>query len=109
MSVTVQQTEIGNYGSFFAFLHPSPKNKKTPEFLKNGKSCWRYHHFTNKNQKLQSYEVRFLRYGVRQMIFVIFGNFFSLLPPNNLQNQNFERMKKASGDVIILYIILTIS
>ena len=34
MSVTVQQTEIGNYGSFFAFLHPSPKNQKKTEFLK---------------------------------------------------------------------------
>ena len=28
---------------------------------------------------------------------------FALLSPNNLENQNFEKMKKASGDVIILH------
>ena len=37
--------------------------------------------------------------------FVTLGHFFALLtpsPPNNPDNQNFEKMKKASGDVIIL-------
>ena len=38
---------------------------------------------------------------------VILGHFFALLPPphpaNNLHNQNFEKMKKVSGDVIILH------
>ena len=36
-------------------------------------------------------------------IFSHFGPFFPLLPPNNSENQNFEKMKKASGDVIILH------
>ena len=36
-------------------------------------------------------------------IFVILGHFFSLLPPNNPENQNLEKMKKWSGDVIILH------
>ena len=30
--------------------------------------------------------------------------FFTLLPPNNLENQNFEKMKKPSGDVTILHV-----
>ena len=34
---------------------------------------------------------------------VIFGKSFALLTPNTLKNQNFEKIKKASGDVIILY------
>ena len=36
--------------------------------------------------------------------FCHFGSFFALFPPslNNPENQNFEKMKKASGDIIIL-------
>ena len=74
------------------------------DFWKNEKNCWRYHHFTHVYQKPQSYEVQFLRYGVRQFFLVIFGHFLPLFSPlpNNPENQNFEKMKKASGDVIIL-------
>ena len=31
-----------------------------------------------------------------------FGLVFALLPPNSLKNQNFEKMKKTTGDIIIL-------
>ena len=31
-----------------------------------------------------------------------FGPFFAILPPNNLENKNFEKLKRASRDVIIL-------
>ena len=34
-------------------------------------------------------------------IFCHFGLFFALLPPNNLKNQNFEKMKKMPRDIII--------
>ena len=82
------QTEIGNYGSFFAFLtlppptpHPTlPKNPENQKFEK--KNCWRYHHFTHVYQKPQLYEMWFLRYRVRQTeFFVILGYFlpFTLL------------------------------
>ena len=44
-----------------------------------------------------------MRYQVqRTKFFLIFGLFFALLPPNNPKNQNFEKMKKTSGDTIIL-------
>ena len=33
-----------------------------------------------------------------------FGPFFTFLPPSNPENQNFEKMKKESGDVIILHL-----
>ena len=33
-----------------------------------------------------------------------FGLFFALLPPNSQKNQNFEKVKKAPGDIIILHI-----
>ena len=32
-----------------------------------------------------------------------FGLFFALLPPNSPKNQNFEKMKKVPGDIIILH------
>ena len=32
-----------------------------------------------------------------------FGLFFALLHPNSLKNQNFEKMRKTCGDIIILH------
>ena len=36
--------------------------------------------------------------------FVILGHFLPFYPHNNPESQNFEKMNKASGDVIILHI-----
>ena len=36
-------------------------------------------------------------------IFCHFGLFLALLPTNNLKNENFEKMKKLLGDIIILH------
>ena len=89
----VWQTEIGihNYGSFFSLL---PHPLKTPKNRILGKKCWRYHHFTHVYQKPKSYKVWFLRHGVRHRIFCHFGSFFSLLPPNNPENQYFKKNEK---------------
>ena len=47
----------------------------------------------------------FLRYGVQQRIFLSFRTIFLLFyPSNNPKNQNFEKMKKLPGDIIILHI-----
>ena len=35
--------------------------------------------------------------------FLSFWNIFALLPPNNPKNQNFEKKKHISGDIIILH------
>ena len=37
------------------------------------------------------------------IIFCHFGKFFPHLPPKNPKNQNFEKMKKIPGDIIILH------
>ena len=53
------------FGLFFALLPPlQPKKSK---FNSNEKNPWRYHHFTIVHQKLWSYAILFLRYGVWQM------------------------------------------
>ena len=85
-------TEIGSFRSSFALLpHKNPKIK----ILKNEKICWRYHHFTHVYQKPQSYDVWFLRFGVRQAeFFVILGHFLHFQHPGNLENRNFKIEKK---------------
>ena len=64
------------------------KKKKRKKFRK-------YHHFTHVYQKSQSYDIRFLRYRVRQTeFFVILDHFLPFYSTNNPQNENFEKMKK---------------
>ena len=90
------QTEIGNYGSFFV-LYPPLLKIQIIRILK-------YYHFTQVYQKPQSYEVQFLRYGVRQTKFlVIFGHFLPLYPPKNQKNQNFKTIKKKHREMSSLY------
>ena len=36
-------------------------------------------------------------------IFVILDHFFPFYPPNNPKSQNFEKLKKAPGDIIVLH------
>ena len=58
-------------------------------------------------QKSQSYDVRFLRHGVRQTKnFVILGHFLPFQPHDNLENRNFKikKKKKTLRDNIILRI-----
>ena len=46
--------------------------------------------------------------SVTDRIFSHFMLFFALLPPNNPENQNFEKMKKIPGDITILLLPLEI-
>ena len=99
----VRQTEFFSpFGPFFALL--PPKQPRKSKFWKNEKSTWRYHHFTKVYHKWQSYDVWFLRYEVRETeFFVIFGHFLPFYPINNPKTQNFQKMKKAAGDTILLH------
>ena len=73
------------------------------KILKNEKICWRYHHFTHMYQKSQSYDVWFLRYGVRQTeFFVIMDRFLPFYPHLDPENENFKKMKKTLEDIISL-------
>ena len=40
----------------------------------------------------------------RDRIFRHLGLIFALLPPNDPENQNFEKMKKTPGDIVFLHI-----
>ena len=45
-----------------------------------------------------------LKYKVGQTeIFVILSNFLPFQPPDTPKNQNFEKLKKIPGDIIILH------
>ena len=93
----VQQTE------FFVITDRffGPRKSK---FWKNEKNTWRYDHFTNVYHKWQSYDIWFFRYGVQKTkFFVILDLFLLFYPLNNLKNQNFDKLKKVSGDIIILH------
>ena len=53
--------------------------------------------------KWQLYDVWFLRYEPWWTeFFVILDHFLPFYPHNNLKNQNFEKLEKLSGDIIIL-------
>ena len=64
-----------------AFIDELWKTWKNENFEKNEKNCWRYHHFIDMYQKLQSYEVQFLRYGVRQFFFSFWAIFLPFTTP----------------------------
>ena len=50
----------------------------------------------------EHYDVWFLRYGLRQTkFFFILNDFLLLYSPNNPESQNFEKVKKMPGDIII--------
>ena len=73
------------------------------KILKNEKNTWRHYHFTNVYHKWQSYDVWFLRYQARRTkYFVILDHFLLFYHLNNPKNQNFEKMRKTPGDIIIL-------
>ena len=65
----------------------------TPRDHKRKKSTWRYHYFTPVYQKVWQTEIG------------NYGSFFALLHPlsKNPKNQNFEKMKKIAGDIIIVH------
>ena len=89
------------------FLSFSPLKTPKIKILKKEKNCWRYPHFTSHftyvYQKLQSYDVWSLRYGVQQTKFFVTMDCFLFIYPMNPENQNFEKMKKRPGDIIILH------
>ena len=64
------------------------------------KSFWRYHHFRQVYQKSQLWDTEWDTW-----FFWHFGWFFAPLPspPNNPENQNLEKMREASRDLIILH------
>ena len=92
---------FSHFGPIFVLLPPI-----IPDYWKNEKNLWRYHHFTLVYHKWQSYDILLLRYQVRQTnIFVILSHFLPFYPTNNPKNKILKKMKKKKmpGDIIILH------
>ena len=77
------------------FFLPPLRTRKINILKKWRKKPWRHYYFTYVYHKWKSYDVWFLRYGVRQTeFFVILGHFLPFAPMNYPENENFENMKK---------------
>ena len=99
----VWRTEIGNDGSFFALLPLPHKNHTKNEIWKNEKKLLEISLFyTNVPKTTIIWGMVPEIIYVRHIIFCHFGPCFTLLTlppsPNNPENQNFEKLKKASRD-----------
>ena len=98
-------TEIGNYGSFFAFYPPLKtwkirilKKKKNAGDIIILQMCIKNHN----HMRYGSWDTEWGRLN-----FLLFWPIFCpFTHPNNPENQNFEIMKKSSGDVIILHLCI---
>ena len=96
-----------HYGPFLPFYPPiGPENQNFEKIKK--KNTWRYYDFTNVYHRWKAYDIWFFRRGVQQTkLFVIMVRFllFCSPPPapNNPKNQNFEKLKKTLGDIMILH------
>ena len=94
-----------NFSSIWVIFWPfTPLTTPKIKILKKWKSTWRYHYFMQVYHKWQSYDVWFLEcemWGTE--FFAILGLFLPFYNTNNPKNQNFEKMKKTLGDIIILH------
>ena len=95
-----------HFRPIFALLHHYwPKKWK---FRKNVKNTWGYYPFTHVYHKSKSCDVWLLRYKVQWTeFFYILGHFLHFDPPNNPENQSFEKLKKRFGDIFILHLCTT--
>ena len=93
-----------NFLSFWTIFCPfTPVTTQKIKILKKWNKSWRYY-FTHVYHNWQSCDEWFLRYGARRKkVFVIFDCFLRFYPPKKPENQNFEKMKKSPGDIIILH------
>ena len=100
-----------NYFSFWPIFYSfTLLTAQKMQISKKWKNPWRYYHFTKVYQKSWSYAIPFLRYGAWfipkiwcMWLFFIWRYFWPFYPPNSPKNQNFEKMKKIPGNIIILH------
>ena len=88
---------------FCPFTHLTIQKIKILKNWKKKKNTWRYYYFTHVYHKWIIWCMVPKIWSMMDRIFCHFGLFFALLQhPNNPKNQNFEKMKKTPGDIIIL-------
>ena len=91
-----------HFGSFFALLpHYWPQRLR---FEKNVQNI--LFHMCTINEDHMMYDSWDIRHD-SQSFFIILDHFLPSDPPNNLKNQNFEKMKKTPGDIILLQLSIT--
>ena len=87
----VQQTEFLVILDHFLPFY-SPSNPKKSKFWKTEKNTWRYYHCVPQMTIIWCMVSEIL--SMTDRIFVIFDHLLPFYPPNNLRNQNFEKLKK---------------
>ena len=104
------ECDTHNFLSFWTVFCPvTPLRTQKIKILKSEKrkkekKNWRFYHLTHVYHKWESCNVWFLRYGAsRTDYFCHFGPFSPVYSPNNLKNQNFEKIKQTARDNIILH------
>ena len=100
MIYSLWQTEIGNFRSIFALL--LPYKPKISKLWKHGKNCWRSSSYSCV-QKFTIIWCTVLEIRSETEFFVILGHFLPFYPSNDPENQNFEKMKRISGNTIHLH------
>ena len=80
---------------FLPFYPLSSLKTQKIRILRKWKNTWGHYHFTHLYHKWQSYHAWFLINWAHQTCFVY------SYPTKNLQNQNFEKMKKKPGHIIL--------
>ena len=106
-----------HFGPFFALLPPKKPHKS--KFRNTKENTWRYYHFTHvyhdNHMIYGSWDIEsnsspaYLALGMRLILsvmdrfFLSLWTIFALLPHKNPINQNFEKMTKTHGDIIISY------
>ena len=94
----MQRTVFCHFGPFLPF--DAPNNPKI--FWRNKKACLEILSFYIRVPQMISYDAWFLRYRPQQTEFLVISGYFLPFYPNNPENQNFEKIKKTPGGIIIL-------
>ena len=90
---------LDHFLSFHPTHNPENQNFEKMKKQKLGDIIILHMCIINNNQ----HDVGLLRYGVQQTeFFAILDHFLLFYLPNNLKNQNFEKMKNMPGDIIAL-------
>ena len=93
----------GYLGSIFCPFDPPLKIWKIKILIKWKKNSWRYYHLYHKCIN-ENHDVWFPRYGVWQTeFFLTLDHFLPFYSPNNPKNHNFDKVKKTTREIIILY------
>ena len=93
LSYRLRKTDFLSYWAIFALLSPNDPKYQNFEKMKKlpGDIILLHIHV---HHKWRSYDIWFWNARCNRHIFCHFGSFFALLPPINLDNRNFEKMKK---------------